>query len=377
MEDILLLVVLLVCIYILYTLFTPIYEPFLPSNIEDTLGKIATTILTPNTWEGTGNPTRLMATTSNPISPLAAVGIQNRYDTALGDANAGPRIDDTSSLLYMVDFCYEKGKLSNPFADSTFATNCGMCMTMGTTITNKTGSNFGIVVYPEDKTYSLNQGLDAVPSAHTATCAPLVKAEGASSNVRSVAINSAQYTATMAYKQSNLYTMTSGRNPGKNTLTCPTSNSVPYVIKQGFSRDGAWDTHLGTIDYTRRNTVATTAFPSSCIEDTKCDITSMYAQWDMSALCGYPKPTPILGLSNSASTPTSLTFTWTGGLYGETYEYSLKTTQTNTMVANSNATFNLAGKYVTYSNLTSSTQYTFTLLIRNSQGTAEGSVDTE
>ena len=378
MEDILLLVVLLVCIYILYTLFTPITEPFLPSNIEDTLGKIATTILTPNTWEGTGNPTRLMATTSNPISPLAAVGIQNRYDTALGDANAGPRIDDTSSLLYMVDFCYEKGKLSNPFADSTFATNCGMCMTMGTTITNKTGSNFGIVVYPEDKTYSLNQGLDAVPSAHTATCAPLVKAEGASSNVRSIAINSAQYDDTLAYKQSNSYTVTKGTGNGTKSLECTgSSNNVPYVIKQGFSRVGAWDTKTAPIDYTRVNMLDTTPFAQNCTESNSCTITGDGLQWDMSALCGYPKPKPITSITIPGILSTSLTFVWAGGEYGTPETILLQhepVVELNGFVVwgtgnpVTTAPTVLSTNYVTYANLTPNRQYTFKLAFSNISG---------
>jgi hypothetical protein len=374
MEYILLGVVFFVCLYILYSIFTPITEPFLPSNIEDTLGKLATQILTPNTWEGTGNPTRLVATTANPISPLAAVGIQNRYDTAMGDPNAGPRIDDTSSLLYMVDFCFEKGKESSPFSDSTFATNCGMCMTMGTNITGKGTSNFGIVVYPEDKEYSLKNGIDAVASAHSATCAPLVKAEGASSNVRSVAINSAQYEATKTYKQLNSYATSRGIGAGPHSLTCANDS----VIKQGFWRDGAWDTQVAPIDYTRRNLLTTMALPATCIEKKTCDITSKYAQWDMSALCGNPKPTEITNLrvDDSKTTSTSLTFRWEGGLNAETYEHSLVKLPENTVVTNGSPVFNLAAKTVKYINLTPATQYKFSLILKNTEGTVQGDLTT-
>ena len=383
MESVVLALVLIVWIYIGYWFFSSnVYESFMPSNTEDTLGKVAVQGKGPNSLlSSSNNPTGLMATYSNPIVQSTAEATQHRYETALGigKENAGPRIDDTTSFLYMVDFCYRKGQEGNPFADPTFAANCGMCMTMGTTITGQgPGSNFGLVVYPEDKAYSLNQGTDAIPSAHSATCAPLVKAEGASSNVRSIAINSAQYDDTLAYKQSNSYTVTKGTGNGTKSLECTgSSNNVPYVIKQGFSRVGAWDTKTAPIDYTRVNMLDTTPFAQNCTESNSCTITGDGLQWDMSALCGYPKPKPITSITIPGILSTSLTFVWAGGEYGTPETILLQhepVVELNGFVVwgtgnpVTTAPTVLSTNYVTYANLTPNRQYTFKLAFSNISG---------
>jgi hypothetical protein len=381
MEAILLGLVAIVCIYIVYSIFTKeSFIDFLPQE-ENRLGKVATHIITPlNTDTLRNNPTGLVATVARPINTAAASTIQNTYQAALGKPNSGPRIDDTTSLLYLVDFCYQTGKTTNPFSDATFAQNCGMCMTNGSLLngTGFSGSNgTGVVVYSEDKTYSLSQGIDAAPSSHSATCGPMVKLAGTDSNVTSLAINQDQYTATKAYMTSNEYTIVQGIGAGENTIRCTaTSNGHPYVIKAGFSRDGAWDTHIaGSVDYTRKNLLTTTPIRSSCIEQTSCTIPSTYQQWDISAVCTYPKPTEItdLRIDDTKTTSTSLTFVWGGGLYADTYDYTLRNTANGSIVPGTSASFNSRSQTVTYKELTPATQYKFTLLIKNAAGTAPGS----
>ena len=372
MEDILLGLVLLICLYILYCIFTKEISPFtdLSTDVENRLGKIATTIRTPNVWDASAagdNPTGLVASVAKPIDSSAADAIQNKYHTAMGSANTGPRIDDTQSLLYMVDFCSKSGTNTKPFADPKFAANCGMCMTRGSLLTGATFSTpTGVVVYSADKEYSLSQEIDAAPSAHTATCAPIVKKAGAL-NVTSLAINDAQYTATKTYLLSNSYTMESGIGSGSHTITCTgSSNNHPYVIKGGFSRDGAWDTHIGTsIDYTRTNLLTTTDFPSDCLEQRSCTVSSRNEQWDMSTLCGYPKPTAIRNLSISNILPTSLTFTWEGGLYADIYDNRLTGGSAIPPPPVQ------SGNSFTYSDLTPSTEYTFSITVKNVAGSSD------
>ena len=378
MESVLLGLVVTVCIYILYCIFTPAKEGFtsLSQSEENRLGAVASTINSPTNWDTAGNnPTNLIATAANPESYGTN---QNTYNTALGNPNTGPRIDDTTSLLYMIDFCHNGAKIANPFSDSKFATSCGVCMTQGTLINGTAGSNLGVVVFPEDKAYSIAQGIDAVPSARSATCAPIVKMATSSSNVRSVVINSDQYTTTKAYMQSNSYTIISGTGAGTKTFACSgSSNGHNYVIKKGAYRDGLWDTHIAgaPVDYSRKNLLTTTPFDDSCTEKNSCRLTTSSVQWDASSLCGYPKPTPIttLGLDGTKTTPTSLTFIWTGGEYAESVTYSLVKDSDNSTIPGNKATLNLPGKFVTYTGLRPNTVYTFTLVVSNPAGSADGS----
>ena len=89
-----------------------------------------------------------------------------------------PRIDNESSFLGLVKFCKTAGAAANPFANSQFAENCGMCMTSGTLITGETFTKpTGVVVYAKDKdAYYGNQTANsykfprAIPSLKSATC---------------------------------------------------------------------------------------------------------------------------------------------------------------------------------------------------------------
>jgi hypothetical protein len=387
MEAILLGLVLIVCIYFVYSISTK--ESFsdlqLTVSEENRLGQLATHIITPPNTDALGNnPTGLIASLAKPIDAIQAKNIHDTYRSALGKTNSGPRIDDTSSLLYFVDFCYEKGKDVNPFSDREFAQNCGMCMTAGTLIngTAFSGSNgTGVVVFTEDKKYSLAEGIDAAASSHTATCAPMVKLAGTNSNVTSLAINTAQYNATKAYMKSNAYTISQGVGAGNNQIKCSeTVNGNKFVIKAGRTRDGAWDTHIAgsPIDYTRKNLLTTQPIDNSCIEKSVCPFTSKYQQWDISALCGYPLPTEIqdLRVDTRKTTSTSLTFMWEGGLYADTYDYTLTKTTDGSMIPGSLSSLNTTAKTVTYTGLTANVQYRFTLVIKNVSGTAQGSYTT-
>lgn len=386
MEIILLGLVLFLCIYILHCIFTQDTEGFagydMPRSEEYRLGALATTINSPVNWDGViNNSTHLTATAASPISKEAASAIQNMYHTALGNINSGPRIDDITSLTYMIDFCHQAGKADNPFADPKFATNCGICMTDGKLVNGVSGKGIGIVVYPADKEYSLSQGTDAVASSHAATCAPILKNAKASSNIRSVAINAEQYTATQEYMKSNFYTTALGSGAGTQTLTCSgSSNGNAFVIKEGAYRDGVWDTHIpgAPIDYSRVNLLTTTPLPESCIEQPSCSITTSSLQWDMSSLCGYPIPTPItsLDIDTNKTTAKSLTFTWSGGDYADSAQFSLVEQSTSSPVPGSQGTLNLPGKSVVYIGLTANTAYTFSLTVSNSAGIAQGSYTT-
>ena len=90
-----------------------------------------------------------------------------------------PRIDNESSFLGLVKFCKETGaSLADPFTDSNFLQNCGMCMSSGTLITGeKFTEPTGVVVYQEDKktvygTKDKNKYRfpRAIPSLKSATC---------------------------------------------------------------------------------------------------------------------------------------------------------------------------------------------------------------
>ena len=349
---------------------------------ENRLGAIAATINSPINWDTPGkNPTNLIATAASPISLGAASSIKNTYHTALGNPNTGPRIDDNNSLLYTIDFCYQGAKAANPFSDPTFANRCGICMTQGTLINGTSGSNLGVVVFPEDRAYSLSQGIDAVPSSHSATCAPIVKSAGASSNIRSVAVNSEQYTETKAYMLSNFYTIDGGSGAGEKNVKCAgSSNGHTFVIKQGAYRDGIWDSHVAgaPIDYSRKNLLTTTPFPSTCIEQSNCVFTTSSLQWDSASLCGYPKPTPLtsLGVDSTQTTATSLTFVWAGGEYADNAQYSLVKQSDSSTVPGIQGTLNLSGKSVKYIGLTANTVYVFSLTVSNAAGIAQGSYTT-
>jgi hypothetical protein len=371
MEIILLGLVGILCIYILYCIFTTTTkEPFTDISDEGRLGALATTITAPTNTDKVGNnPTGLLATVSRLLDGTA---IKNTYHSALGRSNTGPRIDDTNSLLSMIDFCFETGKTANPFGNTTFAANCGMCMTTGTTLhgTNFTGSNgSGVVVYQADKEYSILHGVDAVPSAHSATCAPIIRTWKADSNVTSLAINSAQYTKTLEYMKSYNYTIHSGTGPGQHTVMCSDSD----IIKGGFYRDGAWDTHIGSqVDYSRKNLLTTIPLDHSCIDKESCTINTSSLQWEVSTLCGRPVPGIVTGLRvvEESITPSGMTFVWdaNSAKNATMFDYTLVRADGSGVTDGIGQLQN--GNSVVYTGLSAGTIYTFNLTVKNAAGAA-------
>jgi len=142
-----------------------------------------------------------------------------------------------------IQFCKQTAQTSNPFSDAKFAERCGICMTRGTVlsdpnpfshISNTLGT--GIVVYPEDKAFSLQQKIPANPSAHSAYCEPLVihtiPSNVSPENITSVAINQQQYDDTTAYLKSlNTISLSdlSNCNSIRQTLTCSNSSTLSGI----------------------------------------------------------------------------------------------------------------------------------------------------
>jgi len=96
-----------------------------------------------------------------------------------------PRIDNENSFLGMVKFCKDNGTAQNPFTNTKFAENCGVCFTSGSTIDGTTydgQTQFGLLVYDEDKKKFLNEKSNnsylfthAIPSLGAGTCGTSVK----------------------------------------------------------------------------------------------------------------------------------------------------------------------------------------------------------
>ncbi len=63
-----------------------------------------------------------------------------------------PRVDKQGGLLETIQFCREEGKKQDPFANSRFATTCGVCLTDGT---DEEGNSFtgqrGLFIYEKEK----------------------------------------------------------------------------------------------------------------------------------------------------------------------------------------------------------------------------------
>jgi hypothetical protein len=126
---------------------------------------------------------------ANPAVPIgittaAADAVRDLYTAAFGDS-IQPRIDDQNSFLGMVKYCKDNGSGSNPFSDSTFADNCGVCTSSGAIIladAKGTATTFdkgpmGVLVYKADKekaiTNQQNNGdifPHVIPSLKAAFC---------------------------------------------------------------------------------------------------------------------------------------------------------------------------------------------------------------
>ena len=154
-----------------------------------------------------------LAATTNPLqNPAAAIGIpesvgaslQNLASVAFGKPASldepipGPRIDNENSFLGMIQFCKTAGATTNPFNDTRFAENCGICMTSGSLLTGETFTTpTGILVYPEDKKQALaakaKNGYPfprVLPSLKSATCVGASLGEDATP---AIALNATDY----------------------------------------------------------------------------------------------------------------------------------------------------------------------------------------
>lgn len=110
--------------------------------------------------------------------PNAVADGAGSYKQVMPTNLLSPRIDNENSFLGLVKMCKEKGVGENPFGDSAFAENCGMCLTSGTLITGESFTTpTGVVVYMADKdeanAIKTNNGYPfarAMPSLNSATC---------------------------------------------------------------------------------------------------------------------------------------------------------------------------------------------------------------
>jgi hypothetical protein len=110
--------------------------------------------------------------------PSAVADGAGSYKQVMPTNLLSPRIDNENSFLGLVKMCKEKGKGDNPFSDSAFTENCGMCLTSGTLITGESFTTpTGVIVYKADKdeanaTKTTNgyPFARAMPSLNGATC---------------------------------------------------------------------------------------------------------------------------------------------------------------------------------------------------------------
>lgn len=195
--------------------------------------------------------TNLVTTIANTYSesdpPPSAAGLnafgsnsfhgKSRYfiDTSSGVA--------TNSLLGDIQFCMSNAQMNDPFSDSRFADTCGICMTQGTVLLNQNPfsqathrKGTGVVVYKQDKDFSLRERTQAVPSAHSAFCDTIfvdsnsLPPNVSLANITGLAINAQQYTETLAYLNSvNILSFSDTTKCASNInqpITCETENTT-------------------------------------------------------------------------------------------------------------------------------------------------------
>lgn len=70
-----------------------------------------------------------------------------------------PRTDPKDGIIDNIQFCKKQGASENPFSDTRFAANCGICLTEGT---DEEGNKFpagqrGLFLYPKEKEFAVNE----------------------------------------------------------------------------------------------------------------------------------------------------------------------------------------------------------------------------
>ena len=132
--------------------------------------------------------------------PTAVADGAGSYTQENPENTVSPRIDNENSFLGLIKMCKEKGKGENPFSDSAFNENCGMCITSGTL---KTGESFtgptGVLVYKADKDEAISTASEngfpfarAMPSIDSAIC---LGANKDNNSLPVLAINQKDYNA--------------------------------------------------------------------------------------------------------------------------------------------------------------------------------------
>jgi hypothetical protein len=145
----------------------------------------------------------------------------------------------TNSLVGDIQFCMSNAQTNDPFSDSRFADTCGICMTQGTVLlqehpfsqaTQRKGT--GVVVYKQDKQFSLRERTQAIPSAHSAFCDTLfinsnsLPSNVSLANITGLAVTADQYRDTLAYLNAvNLLSFA-------NTTNCAPTVSQPIVCER-------------------------------------------------------------------------------------------------------------------------------------------------
>jgi len=171
----------------------------------------------------------------------------NIYENAFGsNTSFVPAPPSVNTLMSNIQFCKETAQRSNAFANAEFADTCGICMTRGTILSDPNPFSYvsntlgtGIVVYPKDKSFSLQQGTPAVPSAQSAYCEPLVidtksiPSTVNPNNITSVAINKEQYDDTVTYLKSlqliNLSNTSNCAPSIRETLSCSNMKTLSGI----------------------------------------------------------------------------------------------------------------------------------------------------
>ena len=251
---------------------------------------------------------------------------QNYYIAETGTNATGQLLDD-------IQFCKSGALMPNPFSDSRFASICGICMTQGSVLLDKFSftqgtqrAGTGVVVYKEDKDFSLKDGSQAIPSAHSAFCDALVvdpeavPANVSTHNLTGLAVNAQQYSDTTTYlnAMNTLSFASSSCSPAMSQpITCSNANATISSLRFLYG-------HFNDECESGSN-VRTLEKPSDCLGEQSCTFTRNLPegqrQWFLDAECkvqegvipsGLPNvfQRSVTGLPSSLSNLTNVPYYW-------------------------------------------------------------------
>lgn len=238
-----------------------------------------------------------IANLSEPRTSPTEVAFGSNTFNSQHDYYLSTHSNPTNILMEDIKFCKTRAQVPNPFSDSRFASTCGICMTQGTVLldkfpfsqsTNRGGT--GVVVYQEDKDYSLKDGSQAIPSAHSAFCDSLlvnpdaVPKHVSPQNIKGLVINAQQYTDTMAYLNSvNIlsFANTTCSPTVSQSITCSNTNATISSLRLLYG-------HF-TNDCEVGSKVQVEEKPTDCIGQQSCTFTRNLPagkrQWFLDAEC--------------------------------------------------------------------------------------------